>query len=318
MAQNKPAYGGQALIEGVMFVGNSTTISAIRRKDNSIEYHQVQKVVKPWINRLKKIPFIRGIAGLFDSLGTGTEHLNYSADLYEDDRLTEDEKRKKAKQAAQPKKNNWRMILGVTVIGILSFLFAKLVFTLVPVFIADLFSGIITSHTGQVVLESLFKFVLLLGYLYAISFTPLVKRLFQYHGAEHKVINTYESNLPLTVQNVRSQSRLHYRCGSSFLLFTVFVGLFIYLFFPTDPLWLRVVTRILLIPVVLGVSYEVLQLTNRLQNIKILNWVALPGLYLQKLTTKEPTDDQIEVAIASFNKLLSVEKEGVSVSSAKS
>lgn len=318
MAQNKPAYGGQALIEGVMFAGNSTTISAIRRKDNSIEYHQVQKVVKPWINRLKKIPFIRGIAGLFDSLGTGTEHLNYSADLYEDDRLTEDEKRKKAKQAAQPKKNNWRMILGVTVIGILSFLFAKLVFTLVPVFIADLFSGIITSHTGQVVLESLFKFVLLLGYLYAISFTPLVKRLFQYHGAEHKVINTYESNLPLTVQNVRSQSRLHYRCGSSFLLFTVFVGLFIYLFFPTDPLWLRVVTRILLIPVVLGVSYEVLQLTNRLQNIKILNWVALPGLYLQKLTTKEPTDDQIEVAIASFNKLLSVEKEGVSVSSAKS
>lgn len=318
MAQNKPAYGGQALIEGVMFAGNSTTISAIRRKDNSIEYHQVQKVVKPWINRLKKIPFIRGIAGLFDSLGTGTEHLNYSADLYEDDRLTEDEKRKKAKQAAQPQKNNWRMILGVTVIGILSFLFAKLVFTLVPVFIADLFSGIITSHTGQVVLESLFKFVLLLGYLYAISFTPLVKRLFQYHGAEHKVINTYESNLPLTVQNVRSQSRLHYRCGSSFLLFTVFVGLFIYLFFPTDPLWLRVVTRILLIPVVLGVSYEVLQLTNRLQNIKILNWVALPGLYLQKLTTKEPTDDQIEVAIASFNKLLSVEKEGVSVSSAKS
>lgn len=318
MAQNKPAYGGQALIEGVMFAGNSTTISAIRRKDNSIEYHQVQKVVKPWINRLKKIPFIRGIAGLFDSLGTGTEHLNYSADLYEDDRLTEDEKRKKAKQAAQPQKNNWRMILGVTVIGILSFLFAKLVFTLVPVFIADLFSGIITSHTGQVVLESLFKFVLLLGYLYAISFTPLVKRLFQYHGAEHKVINTYESNLPLTVQNVRSQSRLHYRCGSSFLLFTVFVGLFIYLFFPTDPLWLRIVTRILLIPVVLGVSYEVLQLTNRLQNIKILNWVALPGLYLQKLTTKEPTDDQIEVAIASFNKLLSVEKEGVSVSSAKS
>lgn len=318
MAQNKPVYGGQALIEGVMFAGKSTTVSAIRRNDDSIEYHQVDKVERPLINRMKKIPFIRGIAGLFDSLGLGTEHLNYSADVYEDDRMTEDERREKAKQAAKPKKTNWSMVLGVTVIAILTFLFSKLVFTLVPVFIADLFSSSVTSRPGQVILESIFKFILLLGYLYAISFTPLVKRVFQYHGAEHKVINTYERNLPLTVENVQEQSRLHYRCGSSFILFTVFVGLVIYLFFPTDPLWLRILTRILLIPVVLGIAYEVLQLTNRLQNIKILNWVALPGLYLQKLTTKEPTDDQVEVAIASFNKLLSIEQEGGKLSSDKS
>ena len=113
--------------------------------------------------------------------------------------------------------------------------------------------------------------------------------------------------MDLTIENVQKQSRLHYRCGSSFILFTVFVGLFVYLFFPTEPLWLRVLTRILLIPVVLGISYEVLQLTNRLQNIKILNWIALPGLYLQKLTTKEPADEQVEVAIASFQKLLETE-----------
>ena len=131
--------------------------------------------------------------------------------------------------------------------------------------------------------------------------------MFQYHGAEHKVINCYEHNMDLTIENVQKQSRLHYRCGSSFILFTVFVGLFVYLFFPTEPLWLRVLTRILLIPVVLGISYEVLQLTNRLQNIKILNWIALPGLYLQKLTTKEPADEQVEVAIASFQKLLETE-----------
>ena len=256
------------------------------------------------MQKLKKIPFIRGIAGLFDSLGTGTEHLNHSADLYEEDHET---KEKKQKKAQQEKKNNWVMILGVGVLAVISFLFVKLIFTLVPVFIANLFSNSISGHVGQIVLESLIKFLFLLLYLYAISYTPLVKRVFQYHGAEHKVINCYEHNMDLTIENVQKQSRLHYRCGSSFILFTVFVGLFVYLFFPTEPLWLRVLTRILLIPVVLGISYEVLQLTNRLQNIKILNWIALPGLYLQKLTTKEPADEQVEVAIASFQKLLETE-----------
>lgn len=307
MSEKKPNYGGQALIEGVMFGGKKTTVSALRRKDGSIEYFQVEKTEKKWVQKLKKFPFTRGIAGLFDSLGTGTEHLNHSADLYEDDHLTEEEKQKKAEEALQPKKTNWAMILGVTAVAIITFIFVKLVFTLVPVFIANLFSQTVSSHIGQIILESVFKFILLLGYLYIISLTPLVKRVFQYHGAEHKVINCYERNLDLTVKNVQNQSRLHYRCGSSFILFTVFVGLVVYLFFPTEPLWLRVLTRILLIPVVLGISYEVLQLTNRLQNIKILNWVALPGLYLQKLTTKEPTDDQVEVAIASFHKLLEVE-----------
>ena len=304
MPKQKPNYGGQALIEGVMFAGKKTTISAIRRKDGTIEYFKIEKKEKPWVQKLKKIPFIRGIAGLFDSLGTGTEHLNHSADLYEEDHET---KEKKQKKAQQEKKNNWVMILGVGVLAVISFLFVKLIFTLVPVFIANLFSNSISGHVGQIVLESLIKFLFLLLYLYAISYTPLVNRVFQFFGAEHKVINCYEHNMDLTIENVQKQSRLHYRCGSSFILFTVFVGLFVYLFFPTEPLWLRVLTRILLIPVVLGISYEVLQLTNRLQNIKILNWIALPGLYLQKLTTKEPADEQVEVAIASFQKLLETE-----------
>ena len=111
--------------------------------------------------------------------------------------------------------------------------------------------------------------------------TPIIKRVFQYHGAEHKVINCYESGKELTVANVQSQSRLHYRCGSSFILFTVIVGMFIYFFVPTDPLWLRVVNRILLIPVVLGVSFEVLQATNALRNIPVLRFLGYPGLWLQ-------------------------------------
>ena len=140
--------------------------------------------------------------------------------------------------------------------------------------------------------------------------TPLIKRVFQYHGAEHKVINAYENELPMTVENVQAQSRLHYRCGSSFILFTVIVGMFIYFLVPTDPFWLRIVNRILLIPVVLGVSFEVLQLTNSLRNVPVLKYLGYPGLWLQLITTKEPDDKQVEVAIASFEKLLEVEIHG--------
>ena len=140
--------------------------------------------------------------------------------------------------------------------------------------------------------------------------TPLIKRVFQYHGAEHKVINAYENGLPMTVENVQAQSRLHYRCGSSFILFTVIVGMFIYFLVPTDPFWLRIVNRILLIPVVLGVSFEVLQLTNSLRNVPVLKYLGYPGLWLQLITTKEPDDKQVEVAIASFEKLLEVEIHG--------
>lgn len=126
--------------------------------------------------------------------------------------------------------------------------------------------------------------------------------------AEHKVINCYEAGLDLTVENVQKQSRLHYRCGSSFILFTVIVGMFTYFFVPVDPLWVRLVSRILLIPVVIGISFEVLQATNAVREIPVLRYLGYPGLWLQLLTTKEPKDEMVEVAIASFNKLHEVEK----------
>ena len=157
----------------------------------------------------------------------------------------------------------------------------------------------------------MFKLILLLTYISLISLTPFIKRVFQYHGAEHKVINAYENGLPLTVENVQAQSRLHFRCGSSFILFTVIVGMFIYFLVPTDPFWLRIVNRILLIPVVLGISFEVLQGTNALRNVPVLKYLGYPGLWLQLLTTKEPDDKQVEVAIASFEKLIEVEEYGV-------
>ncbi|MBD1378811.1 DUF1385 domain-containing protein [Metabacillus arenae] len=301
--KKRGAYGGQAVIEGVMFGGKHHYVTAIRRKDENIEYFHLPRKKNKHLTALKKIPFIRGIVAILEASANGTKHLNFSSERYELD-PSEDHTIKE-----NQKESKLTMILGVAAVGILSFLFGKFIFTLVPVFLADLTKPVIPSHLGQIVVEGFFKLILLLAYIYAISFTPVIKRVFQYHGAEHKVINCYESSLPLTVENVQMQSRLHYRCGSSFILFTVIVGVFVYLLVPTDPLWVRVLNRIALIPVVLGISFEVLQLTNKLRNIPVLKTLGYPGLWLQLLTTKEPADDQVEVAISSFNELLRMENE---------
>jgi uncharacterized protein YqhQ len=298
----KPVYGGQAVVEGVMFGGKHHYVTAIRRKDQSIEYFHVPRKAKPAFSLLRKIPLVRGIVSIIEASANGSKHLNFSTERYElspeeDDTLKEKETSKLT------------MYLGVAAIGVISFLFGKFIFTLVPVFLAELTRPIFKSDFSQVLIEGLFKLLLLLCYIYFVSLTPLIKRVFQYHGAEHKVINTFESGKELTVENVREHSRLHYRCGSSFILFTVVVGVFVYMIVPTTPLWLRIVDRLALIPVVLGIAFEVLQATNKLRNVPVLKYLGLPGLWLQLLTTKEPNNDQIEVAISSFNQLLKMEKE---------
>ncbi|WP_110111291.1 DUF1385 domain-containing protein [Bacillus sp. CGMCC 1.16541] len=298
----KPAYGGQAVMEGVMFGGKTQAVTAIRRKDDSIEFFHSPRKSNKFLTALKKIPFLRGIAAITEASMNGTKHLNFSSERYDlhpdEDSQIEEEK----------KESKLTLILGVATIGVLSFLFGKVLFTLIPVFLAELTRPVFSSNLAQVLIEGIFKLLLLLIYIYVISQTPLIKRVFQYHGAEHKVINAYENNAELTVHSVQSHSRLHYRCGSSFIIFTVLVGVFVYLLVPTDPLWVRVVNRLALIPVVIGISFEVLQLTNKVRDIPVLRFLGYPGLWLQLLTTKEPDDKQVEVAIASFKELLKVEE----------
>lgn len=314
LKKEEQAYGGQALVEGVMFAGKNSFVSAIRRKDKSIDYFQVKRVDNNISKKLKKVPLLRGIVSLVQASSNGIKHLEFASDRYDVD-PADDEKMVKEKEKETSK---LAMILGIGVIGVLSFLVSKLIFTLTPAIVANLFSGWISSNTGQVLLEGLFKLILLLGYIYFISLTPLIKRVFQYHGAEHKVINAYENKLPLTVENVQSQSRLHYRCGSSFMLFTVIVGIFVYMFVAVDPLWWRIVNRVILIPVVIGLSFEVLQITNKVRHVPVLKVLGYPGLWLQLLTTKDPDDEQVEVALYSFQKVLEndqVNQQPVSVES---
>ncbi len=301
LSNETPVYGGQALLEGVMFAGQDHMVTAVRRNDDSIDYYHLKKEKKPIYQKLKKIPFVRGVVALLESAGFGSRHLDFASSRYDVNPGEEVE-------AEGEEMSKLQMILGVAVVGILSFLFGKFVFTLVPMFMAEFLKPWFPGKTVQILLETGFKLILLLAYLYFISMAPIIKRVFQYHGAEHKVINCYEAGLPLTVENVQKQSRLHYRCGSSFILFTVIVGFFVYFFVPTDPLWVRLLSRILLIPVVIGISFEVLQATNKVRNVPVLRYLGYPGLWLQLLTTKEPKDDQVEVAIASFNKLHEVER----------
>ena len=298
MKNREIAYGGQALIEGVMFAGKTSFVSAIRRKDNSIEYFELKREESDLTKKLKKIPFLRGIVALLQASANGVKHLDFASERYDIDPKED----YKIEQQKEPSK--LVMILGIGAIGVLSFIVSKLIFTVTPAIVANFFTSIVPTKTGQVLLEGFIKLVLLLGYIYIISLTPLIKRVFQYHGAEHKVINAYENNVPLTVENVQKQSRLHYRCGSSFILFTVIIGVFVYMFVATDPLWWRIVNRIILIPLVIVISFEVLQITNKVRNIPILKVLGYPGLWLQLLTTKEPDDDQVEVALHSFKKVL--------------
>ncbi|PLR84467.1 MULTISPECIES: DUF1385 domain-containing protein [Bacillus] len=298
----KPVYGGQAVVEGVMFGGKHHYVTAVRRKNGAIEYFELPRKTNPVAQILKKIPFLRGIVAIIEASANGSKHLNFSTERYdvdpdEDHQIKEEEVSKLA------------MVLGVAAVGVLTFLFGKFVFTLIPVFLAALTKPVFSSDLSQILVETFFKLILLLGYIYFVSLTPVIKRVFQYHGAEHKVINTFETGKELTVENVQAHSRLHYRCGSSFILFTVIVGMFVYLLVPTEPLWVRVLNRLALIPVVLGISFEVLQLTNKLRDIPVLKYLGLPGLWLQLLTTKEPKNDQVEVAILSFKELLKKEKE---------
>jgi uncharacterized protein YqhQ len=301
-------YGGQAVIEGVMFAGRNVHVTAVRKKDGSLEYLEVPKTEISWVQMLKKIPLVRGIVGIIEASAKGAQHLNFSAETFAEG---EDENQKPvaAKETKPGMLSNISMFLGVAVIGVISFVFGKFVFTLVPAIIEQLlFKNVFSNHIGHNLLEGLIKIILLVGYIYVISLTPMIKRLFQYHGAEHKVISAYEAGVDLTVPNVQKFSTLHYRCGSSFIVFTVIVGVVIYSFTHYDNLFERIVQRLLWLPLVIGVSYELLRFTNSLREVPVLRYLGYPGLWLQKLTTKQPLDDQVEVSIASFNRMREAEQ----------
>ena len=298
----KPIYGGQAVIEGVMFGGRYAQVTAVRRKNGEIECYEIEKNEITWLKPLKHLPLVRGIISLIESSALGAKHMQYSSETYDLDHLDPEEE--ELYTESQEDGSKWEMIVSVTLIGILSFLVGKIIFTALPAYLASiLFDRFTQNLIVQNLIEGAIKTALLLSYLWIISKTPLVKRVFQYHGAEHKVISAFEHGEKLTVENVQKYSTLHYRCGSSFLVFTIIVGVIVYSFFSYDNVWERIGIRLLLIPVVIGLSYEWLRFTNSLRHLPVLKYLGYPGLWLQKLTTKEPANEQVEVAIKAFERM---------------
>jgi uncharacterized protein YqhQ len=296
MSENVVPYGGQAVIEGVMFGGRNTQVTAVRRKNGQIETLELEKKQIPWVNSLKKIPLLRGIVSLIEASASGAKHLQYATEVYEQEEEGTTEIKTETKTTGKV-----QMMIGVAIIGVLSLVVGKVIFTVLPAALASwIFDPYVKNMILQNLIEGSIKTILLLGYLWGVSRTPIMKRVFQYHGAEHKVISAYENREELTVSNVQKYSTLHYRCGSSFIIFTVIVGVIVYSFFTYDSVWDRVLTRLLLLPLVIGLSFEVLKLTNAVRKIPVLQYLGYPGLWLQKLTTREPDDDQVEVAIAAF------------------
>lgn len=297
MAKKKGHYsgiGGQAVLEGVMMKNNEKYAVAVRKPDGEIEVEleNYQGVMHERL--IKKIPFVRGVFNFVDSLILGTRCLNYSAGFYED----EDAKETMADKALNKVSGGNGEKVLTAIVMFFSIALAIGIFILLPYFITSFLKEYVRSDALMAIIEGVIRIVIFLLYVLAITAMKDIKRLYMYHGAEHKCINCLERGKPLTLRNAMRSSRLHKRCGTSFLFFVMIVSIILFFFIRVDHPALRVLLRILLIPVVAGISYELIRLAGRSENIFV-RILSAPGMLIQRLTTKEPTKDMVEVAIAS-------------------
>ena len=285
--------GGQAVLEGIMMRHGDDYAVAVRKPDGEIfvqkeEYHSVIK----W-KVLTKIPFIRGVFNFIDSMVLGIKTLMFSAEFYEDEEEVKSEKELTEEEIAKKEKQEkWMMNATVAI----SVVIAVAVFMVLPYFLSSLLKPLMPSYHLRTLVEGFVRIGIFILYIALISRMDDIQRTFMYHGAEHKCINCIEHGLPLTVDNVRISSRQHKRCGTSFLFFVLAISIILLMLIQVESPLMRVLVRIALIPVIAGISYEVLKLAGRSEN-PIINLLSRPGLAIQKLTTKEPDDSMIEVAI---------------------
>jgi len=287
--------GGQAVLEGVMMKKGDLYAVTVRKPDGELvidteEFHGVMHG-----NKIKNVPFIRGIFNFVDSLILGTRTLNYSAQFFEDETVQETAMDKWFKKTFKDKAES--MISGLTVV--LSIVLAIGIFMVLPYFISSLLDGFVRHATVLAIIEGIIRLAIFVGYVVLISAMEDIKRVYMYHGAEHKCINCIEHGRELNVKNVMASSRLHKRCGTSFMLLVMIISIVMFMFISVEQPALRVVIRILLVPVIAGISYEIIRLAGNNSNNILVRMISAPGMLLQTLTTKEPTEDMIEVAIKS-------------------
>lgn len=290
MKQPDFQYGGQAVIEGVMMRGREYLAVAVRNQRGEIVVKKdpVSSIVKK--HPFLKWPFLRGVIALGESFIVGMKALMFSADQFME---SEDES----------KLSPWETGLMIA----FAMAMTVLLFVVLPLVGRTLLNKVLPGVVWGNIAESVMRMVILFIYIGSISFLKDIQRVFAYHGAEHKVINTFEAKQELTVENAKKFTTFHPRCGTSFLLFVVVISAIIFSFLRYETIWARLLFRILLLPVVAGISYEIIKFTGKHQDFFLWRWLSVPGMWLQKLTTREPDDGQLEVAIHSLVTVLKEE-----------
>ena len=283
--------GGQAVMEGIMMKNKDDYAVAVRKPDGEIVVDkQTYRSIVGNHTALTRIPFVRGVFNFIDSMIIGMKTLMFSASFFEDEEekkpMTEAEQKKKEKQESA-------LMTGTVIVSIV---FAVAIFMVLPYLLSGLLKRWIPSYGVRTIIEGLVRIGIFILYILLISRMEDIQRTFMYHGAEHKCINCIEHGLPLTVENVRISSRQHKRCGTSFLFFVLIISICLLCIVRVETVLMRVVVRIALLPVIAGISYEILRLAGNSDN-PLINLLSKPGLAIQKLTTKEPDDSMIEVAI---------------------
>lgn len=291
--------GGQAVLEGIMMKNKNEYAVAIRKPDGNIEvkkdiYIMMSEKIKPL-----SLPFIRGIFSMIDSLILGSRILEYSASFIEGDEGVSETKLDKW---LNEHLNDKSMKVLTGIITVISFVIALIIFSLVPAFIGQIVKRFNYNDTISAVVEGFSRIGIFVAYVKLISNVNDIKRTFQYHGSEHKCINCIENGLDLTVDNVMISSKEHKRCGTSFLVIVMIISIFLFMFLKFDNIWIKFLSRILLIPFIAGVSYEMLRFMGKFDN-KFVDIISRPGMWMQGLTTLEPDRDQVEVAIKAVEEV---------------
>jgi len=315
--------GGMAVIEGVMMKNKDEYAVAVRKPDNEIVIEK--KTQKSFSDKVKlfKLPILRGMLAFVDSMVIGVKILSYSASFFEEeeempqtskqkkkpiDKKKNIDKNKKQKSNAKNIKQDKKMaekkeetgisaLMMISAVG-LSIAMSIGFFMVLPFLVSQLLTKVVTNNLVLSLIEGVIRILIFIGYVTAISQMTYIKRVFMYHGAEHKTINCLENGFELNVENVKWQSKHHKRCGTSFMLIVMFISIIFFIFIPVGNLIMRIVSRILLVPIIAGVSYEFIRLAGKSDS-KLVNILSKPGMWMQSLTTKEPDDSMIEVAIMS-------------------
>lgn len=301
----KTSIGGQAVIEGIAMKGPEKTCLAVRDPNGEIvcELHETKK------SAVRKIPLVRGFVGMIASIADGMKYINRSADIA----FAGEEQKTPFEQKLEKRFGSGFMNFVSGLASVLGMVLAVLLFVMLPTALTGLVDKLVALGGWKTVVEAVIKIAIFIGYLFAVTRIKDIHRVFEYHGAEHKTITCFEKGLELTPENARGCSRFHPRCGTSFLFIVIIISIIVFSFVPWDaitlgtvvikPVIVRTVLKLLCLPVVMGIAYEIIKLAGRYDNI-VTRVVSAPGLWVQRLTTFEPDDSQLEVAIASLKAVL--------------